>query len=311
MSICCKPFFLVYFMGFLVFQGIGYGQEIEDTAEVFLEEYSDEFQEYFFEALKQKGIENYDRAINMLLKCKKLQPTNTAVTNELAKAYLAEKKFILAQGQAEESVKAAPTNIWFLQTLMFALKSQRKNIDALKKIVPYSNPKLKENLAHLLYLERDYDTAYSVIKELEPSIFKSSIEAKIVDAIAQRTNKTQVVNAAVTSNNPSAKNNPVENYRVVLKDLILDKNYDLLENTAREALESYPSQPYFYYALGTAHNGKKRHTAAIKSLETALDYLLEDAILQENIYIALITAYTALGNLTKANMYLLKINAKN
>ena len=39
---------------------------IEDSSEVFLEEYSDTFQENFFEALKQKGIENYDKAINLL-----------------------------------------------------------------------------------------------------------------------------------------------------------------------------------------------------------------------------------------------------
>ena len=29
----------------------------------------DEFQEHFFEALKQKGIENYDRAVEALHKC--------------------------------------------------------------------------------------------------------------------------------------------------------------------------------------------------------------------------------------------------
>ena len=39
----------------------------EGSADVFLEEYTDEFQEKFFEALKQKGIENYDRAGQGLL----------------------------------------------------------------------------------------------------------------------------------------------------------------------------------------------------------------------------------------------------
>ena len=31
---------------------------------------SDGFQTAFFEAIKQKGIENYDKAINLLVKCK-------------------------------------------------------------------------------------------------------------------------------------------------------------------------------------------------------------------------------------------------
>ena len=45
------------------------GQD-EPSADLFTEAYTDSFQETFFEALKQKGIENYDRARALLLKCK-------------------------------------------------------------------------------------------------------------------------------------------------------------------------------------------------------------------------------------------------
>ena len=41
---------------------------VEETAELFLEDYSDDFQEYFFEGLKQKAIENHDKAIHLFLK---------------------------------------------------------------------------------------------------------------------------------------------------------------------------------------------------------------------------------------------------
>ena len=51
-----------------------YAQEEQESAEVYLEEYTDEFQENFFEALKQKGIQNYDRAVDLFLKCKQLEP---------------------------------------------------------------------------------------------------------------------------------------------------------------------------------------------------------------------------------------------
>ena len=40
---------------------------------------TEKFQEYFFEALKQKGIENYDRAVVSLLKCVELDDTEAAV----------------------------------------------------------------------------------------------------------------------------------------------------------------------------------------------------------------------------------------
>ena len=43
--------------------------EPEDVATV-----SDQFQDYYYESLKQKGIENYDKAITALEKCQELQP---------------------------------------------------------------------------------------------------------------------------------------------------------------------------------------------------------------------------------------------
>jgi len=80
-----KPFYLllgILFLGLVFVPTSCYAQEkpseinIEDSAEVFLEEYSDDFEEAFFEALKQKGIENYDRAINLFLECKRLDAKN-------------------------------------------------------------------------------------------------------------------------------------------------------------------------------------------------------------------------------------------
>ena len=48
---------------------------------------SDEFQNTFFEALKQKGIENYDKAIDLLEKCNSQHPDNAAINFELGKNY--------------------------------------------------------------------------------------------------------------------------------------------------------------------------------------------------------------------------------
>jgi hypothetical protein len=58
--------------GMLLIHGTLFAQDEEESAAVSLEAYTDEFQEHFFEALKQKGIENYDKAINELLVCRQL-----------------------------------------------------------------------------------------------------------------------------------------------------------------------------------------------------------------------------------------------
>src|SRR6476620_2708137 len=60
----------------------------EDIASV-----SDDFQESFYESLKQKGIENYDKAVQALEKCLKLQLENPTVLYELGKNYLSLKDY--------------------------------------------------------------------------------------------------------------------------------------------------------------------------------------------------------------------------
>ena len=61
----------------------------------------DEFQELFFEALKQKGIENYERAIEALHKCLNLDSKKPVIYFELGKNYNKLKNF----GAAEEQLK--------------------------------------------------------------------------------------------------------------------------------------------------------------------------------------------------------------
>ena len=79
----------------------------EESAEISLEENTDAFQENFYEALKQKGIENYDKAVQYLMECKKLDPANATVDFELGKCYLALKNYAAAGTHLLAAVKAA------------------------------------------------------------------------------------------------------------------------------------------------------------------------------------------------------------
>ncbi len=315
MKICRNFLFFLCFLGLSMFQGITYAQEIEDSAEVFLEEYSDDFQEYFFEALKQKGIENYDKAINLFLKCKKLKPKNTSVINELAKAYLADKKYNLAQEQAELALQIEPTNLWYLQTLLLTIKKQGKSVGYIKELIPFHTQQVKENLAHILYLEREYGSTLNVLEELKDSPFKNNLKTKVDAAIAYQTKRATAVTFSTTASNTnkslSDDSNSLKNYKTRIKLIINQKKPQFLEKTVKEALENYPSQPYFHYALGVAYNNKSKQNDAIKSLEAALDYLIDDVRLEDKIYKELATAYNALGNTAKANIYLLKVKFKN
>ena len=280
--------------------------DVEQSAEVFLEEYSDDFQENFFEALKQKGIENYDKAVNLLLKCKQLDEDNRVVDHELAKAYYEDKKYTLGEGYAVEALVSEPDNPWYLETLVDILEKQGNSIDAVAARIPYDNPKLKENLALTYFKRGKYDEALKVLKEVKKSRFSQDLTAKISDSVDKR-NAQSVSTSFTIENSNAGVANPMQGYQLQIEGLIRANSHAILLQVSEDALETYPSQPFFYYAQGYALNKNSKPRDAIEVLEAGLDYLVNDIALANKFYTELAAAYTATYNTVKANMYLSKI----
>ena len=59
---------LLFFFGIICIPNDCYAQELAEVPTDDLGDVSDQFQEHFFEALKQKGIENYELALDALRK---------------------------------------------------------------------------------------------------------------------------------------------------------------------------------------------------------------------------------------------------
>lgn len=277
---------------------------IEESAEVYLEQYSDEFQEKFFEALKQKGIENHDKAINIFLECKRLDPMNMVVDHELAKAYFEDKQYIRAQEFAIEALLSEPENLWYLNTLVSILQKQGVSVDEVSTKIPFENSRLKQNLALIYYKSENYRRALAVLKDIAPSSFTKELSAKINDSIQSHEEENEVYSFTMTNERDS---DPLEDYKMRIEGFIKSDSIPVLEMVSAEALETYPSQPFFYFAQGYALNKKAKHREAIEVLEAALDYMLDDIALSNKIYKELVEAYTAINNASKANMYLRKI----
>ena len=275
----------------------------EESAEVYLEEYTDQIQEIFFEALKQKSIENYDRAINLFLECKQLQSDNEAIDHELAKVYLAEKNYVPALESAIAALEVEPTNFWYLHTLVEIMRAQGRSALELKERIPYDNYDLKKNLVRIYYRQRNYDDALSILKEMQASDFRKELTSKIRDSIEQL-KKNVTPNALDTQ---TASDDPLTPYKTRLELLYTQQQFETMEEEAVSALELFPTQPYFYYMLGKAMISNNKMAQAVEILESCLDFLLDDTELNNQIYSELSNAYRALGNPTKANMYLSKV----
>lgn len=277
----------------------------EQSAEVFLEEYTDEFQELFFDALKQKGIQNYDRAANLFLKCKQLQPDNSVIDHELAKTYALDDKLATAEKFALNAIKAEPDNYWYLNTLVSILDKQRSTIEQVKDQIAFDQLQLKKNLA-LIYFKNDkMQQSLAVLKTLTASEFKESLSSKINDSL----NRTEVVEKIDKPSPVNEEQGPLAQFKQEIESMMAQEAYIPLESLSAEALEAYPLQPYFYYVNGLAKRYNNKPNDAIDVLQTALDYLFDDKDLANKIYQELANAHKALGNTSKANEYLSKIKS--
>ncbi len=293
----------------LIIAALTYAQEdqkldIPESAEVFLEEYTDEFQDTFFNALKQKGIQNYDRAINLFLACKQLNVANSVIDHELAKTYLLDKAFVSAQQYAVEALVGEPSNYWYLDTLEQILAKQSNAMDAVKNTIPYDNKELQKNLALIYFKRKKYDASLAVLKELPKSSFKEELQLKVEDSLAQLKKK---VPETKSTGQIAVNNDPLQVLELNLEQQIKNEQFGLVALRAKDAVETYPLQPYFYYAYGLALHKTNKNGEAIEMLEASLDYLFDNITLANKIYKTLSDAYTTAGNYSKANEYLRKI----
>jgi len=97
-----------------------------------------------------------------------------------------------------------------------------------------------------------------------------------------------------------------DNYSLLKSTILLQINLNRFDEAAglsEEALEIFPAQALLYLLNGVSNNGLLRADEAIESLETGIDYLLDDMTMERDFYTQLSKAYTLKGDPIKATMY--------
>lgn len=130
---------------------------------------TDNFQEAYYESLKQKGIENYDRAIESLEKCLKIQPENPVIYHEIGKNNFFKKDYLKAEEAFTKATQISPLNKWYwidLYEVHYETKNYNQGIQILQKIIPFDK-NYREDLTSLYMYTRQYDKALLMINELD------------------------------------------------------------------------------------------------------------------------------------------------
>lgn len=129
---------------------------------------SDTFQENFFEALKQKAIENHEKAIESLFKCLEIDP-KPVVYFELGINYNALERSSEAVRYFEKARQIEPKNEAILTELYHTYFINRQYPEALSvvKELKEINPAFSEDLANLYVLNQQYEPALQLLEKLD------------------------------------------------------------------------------------------------------------------------------------------------
>jgi tetratricopeptide (TPR) repeat protein len=135
----------------------------------------DGFEDLFYEAIQQRSVENYDKAITALEKGLVIQPENPVIYFELGKNYLAQKKYNEAYANFEKVTKIDPKNRWAwvgMYDVCYDTHDYNKAIPIVEKLVTFKED-YKEDLTSLYMNTQQFDKALTLINELNEKFGKS------------------------------------------------------------------------------------------------------------------------------------------
>ncbi len=272
-----KYFFIIAMLSGALFSFQGsFAQEkevvLEDVNQDDLGNVTDEFQEQFFEALKQKGIENYEKAILALEECQRLEPNNPVVYFEMARNYNELENHDRAIANLEKAHQLAPKREDILDQLYktYTRAKQYDNaIETLLKLLSFDED-YKEKLANIYLLNRQFDEALQTIDELDeqegPSTYRNKLRRQIYartgDTAAQIENLEQGI-----ANNPENEKNYL-NLIYIYSDMGDDEQ---AYNTALQLLEANPGSTLVHLALYKFHLEREEPEEAVNSMKIVFE----------------------------------------
>ncbi|WP_282016927.1 tetratricopeptide repeat protein [Salegentibacter mishustinae] len=272
-----KYFFIIAMLSGALFSFQGsFAQEkevmLEDVNQDDLGNVTDEFQEQFFEALKQKGIENYEKAILALEECQRLEPNNPVVYFEMARNYNELENYDRAIANLEKAHQLGPKREDILDQLYktYTRAKQYDNaIETLLKLLSFDK-EYKEKLANIYLLNRQFDEALQTIDELDeqegPSTYRNKLRRQIYartgDTAAQIENLEQGI-----ANNPENEKNYL-NLIYIYSDMGDDEQ---AYNTALQLLEANPGSTLVHLALYKFHLEREEPEEAVNSMKIVFE----------------------------------------
>lgn len=259
--------------GIILFPHIFYGQvDFNQRPTDDLGVVEDQFQEYFFEAIKQKGIENYQKSADAFLKCIEIDDEKPVLFYELGKNYMQLKNFGAAEDAFKEAVSQDPENEWFLDELYGVYIQQEdmsKALRTVKQLVKF-HPDYKQDLASLYIRLEKYDDALKLLDELDSNLGYSEDRDYLRNQIY---NLTGDDNERIENLEERVRNNPEDEsaYLRLIFRYSETGNTDRAFKAAKKLLNLNPNSQLVHLALYKFYLNDQQVEEAINSMKIVLN----------------------------------------
>lgn len=232
---------------------------------------TDDYQDAFYESLKQKGIENYDKAIASLDKCIKLKPNDAVAYFELGKNYLALKDYKNAQDAFEKATQLNPKNKWYwlgIYDVSYETKNYPLAIETIQKIMVFDE-EYKDDLISLYMITNQFDKALTAINEMNDKFGKSEDRERYkIQILSQgKYQDAAIINLIdQIKKNPKEESNYVNLIFLYSKAEETEKALDIAKQLSKEIPDSEWAQVSLFKVYLDANQADK----AIKSMNIVL-----------------------------------------
>jgi tetratricopeptide (TPR) repeat protein len=245
---------------------------------------TDKFQDYFYESLKQKGIENYDLAIVELERCLKLNPNDAVVYSEMGKNYLALKNYEKSYSSYEKAAQIEPKNKWFwvgMYEVNYQTKNYNQAIININKLIEFDQA-YKEDLVSLYMYTQQFDKALVLINELNEKVGKSDMREKYK---VQILSQGKFQNAEIDNLLTQIKLNPkIESNYVALIKLYSDNNETQKAAEITKKLETeIPDSDWAQVGLFKYYLDKNEAQKAINAMNKVLGSAQIDSKIKQRV----------------------------
>lgn len=290
---------------FLFFSFNAFSQDSIPAAKDLTEEKELKFQEFFFKALSEKSIGNYQKAIENLESCNQILTNEITVFFEFSKNYLLLNNTLLAKEYINRALDKDPNNLWMLTHLVKIYVKDTNFVEAIKvqeRVVAINN-KEREYLVRLLLKNREYKRAISLMNVLEEEKLLSISLKRIKNSLEKQETNTVTKEEATEVVSLTDKFKSDKSYKLLEQILqSLTNKPEALLKYSEEGISLFPAQPFVYLMNGKALLYQKNYKKALTSLKNGIDFVIEDKM-EAEFYNEMANAYKGLGDKIEEEKY--------